>query len=96
MAEGVGFEPTEPCGSPVFKTGAIDHSTTPPVHWFAGGVWAGLGGDSRKTHRQGEMIFSEATTPQVGDAKKPSTTGVKDFLRGPLLVEISSCGGGVG
>jgi hypothetical protein len=32
MAEGVGFEPTEPFGSPVFKTGAIDHSTTPPVH----------------------------------------------------------------
>ena len=31
MAEGVGFEPTEPFGSPVFKTGAIDHSTTPPV-----------------------------------------------------------------
>ncbi len=30
MAEGVGFEPTEPFGSPVFKTGAIDHSTTPP------------------------------------------------------------------
>jgi hypothetical protein len=29
-AEGVGFEPTEPCGSPVFKTGAIDHSATPP------------------------------------------------------------------
>jgi len=31
LAEGVGFEPTEPCGSPVFKTGAIDHSTTPPL-----------------------------------------------------------------
>ena len=30
MAEEVGFEPTEPCGSPVFKTGAIDHSATPP------------------------------------------------------------------
>ena len=28
----MGFEPTEPFGSPVFKTGAIDHSTTPPVH----------------------------------------------------------------
>jgi hypothetical protein len=28
--EGVGFEPTEPFGSPVFKTGAINHSTTPP------------------------------------------------------------------
>jgi hypothetical protein len=31
MAEEVGFEPTEPCGSPVFKTGAIDHSATPPA-----------------------------------------------------------------
>ena len=27
---GVGFEPTDPFGSPVFKTGAINHSTTPP------------------------------------------------------------------
>ena len=31
MAERVGFEPTEPFGSPVFKTGAIDHSTTSPL-----------------------------------------------------------------
>ena len=30
MAVGVGFEPTEPRGSPVFKTGAFDHSATPP------------------------------------------------------------------
>jgi len=30
VAEGVGFEPTEPCGSAVFKTAAIDHSATPP------------------------------------------------------------------
>ncbi len=30
LAEEVGFEPTEPFGSPVFKTGAIDHSATPP------------------------------------------------------------------
>ena len=28
--ERVGFEPTNPCGSPVFKTGAINHSTTSP------------------------------------------------------------------
>ena len=28
--EGVGFEPTEALTSPVFKTGAINHSTTPP------------------------------------------------------------------
>jgi hypothetical protein len=31
MAEGVGFEPTRTFALPVFKTGAINHSTTPPV-----------------------------------------------------------------
>ena len=31
MAEGVGFEPTSPFGKPVFKTGAIVRSATPPV-----------------------------------------------------------------
>ena len=31
MAEGVGFEPTDGCPSPVFKTGAIDHSATLPA-----------------------------------------------------------------
>ena len=31
MAEGVGFEPTDPCGSPVFKTGALNRSAIPPV-----------------------------------------------------------------
>jgi hypothetical protein len=31
MAEGVGFEPTVGCPTPVFKTGAIDHSATPPL-----------------------------------------------------------------
>ena len=30
LAEGVGFEPTRACALPVFKTGAINHSTTPP------------------------------------------------------------------
>ena len=30
MAVGVGFEPTEPLGSLVFKTRAFDHSATPP------------------------------------------------------------------
>jgi hypothetical protein len=30
MAERVGFEPTGPCGPPVFKTGALDHSATSP------------------------------------------------------------------
>ena len=30
MAEGVGFEPTRACALPVFKTGAINRSATPP------------------------------------------------------------------
>ena len=30
MAEGVRFELTVPCDTPVFKTGALDHSATPP------------------------------------------------------------------
>jgi hypothetical protein len=30
MAEGVRFELTKPFGSPVFKTGAINHSATLP------------------------------------------------------------------
>src|SRR5205085_760380 len=30
LAEGVGFEPTEPCGSAVFKTAALNHSAIPP------------------------------------------------------------------
>ena len=39
MAEGVGFEPTRACALPVFKTGAINHSTTPPGDVdFAGSV----------------------------------------------------------
>ena len=29
-ADGVGFEPTDACTSPVFKTGAFDHSATRP------------------------------------------------------------------
>ena len=30
MAEGEGFEPPVPCGTPVFKTGAFDHSAILP------------------------------------------------------------------
>ena len=32
MTEGVGFEPTRAFALPVFKTGAINRSTTPPRH----------------------------------------------------------------
>jgi hypothetical protein len=30
LAENVGFEPTVPCGTTVFKTAAIDHSANSP------------------------------------------------------------------
>src|SRR5438128_4850298 len=40
MAEGVRFELTRPFGLPVFKTGAINRSATPPA--VAGGVDTGL------------------------------------------------------
>ena len=33
MADGVGFEPTDACTSPVFKTGALNHSATHPRQW---------------------------------------------------------------
>lgn len=32
LAEGTGFEPAKPCGSPVFETGTFDHSDTLPKH----------------------------------------------------------------
>ena len=32
-AEGVRFELTRPFGLPVFKTGAINRSATPPENW---------------------------------------------------------------
>jgi hypothetical protein len=40
VAEGVGFEPTDPCGSPVFKTGAINRSTIPPILYW---IWLSAG-----------------------------------------------------
>ena len=33
MAEDVGFEPTEPFDSTVFKTAAISHSANLPFNW---------------------------------------------------------------
>ena len=42
MAEGVGFEPTVAFTTSVFKTGAFDHSATPPrwkEHFLTLTVW---------------------------------------------------------
>ena len=61
MAVGVGFEPTEPLSSPVFKTGAINRSTTPPKNKKPGLVQAGF--ESRANtfiqHRPGRQEQNE-------------------------------------
>ena len=36
MAEGQGFEPWVPLDTPVFKTGAFDHSAIPPETFLGG------------------------------------------------------------
>ena len=69
----MGFEPTEPFGSPVFKTGAIDHSTTPPVCAGAGGICLQGVGDSSKTLNEGpgrgRLLEADATEePRRGGA----------------------------
>ena len=42
MADRVGFEPTVPFSTSVFKTDAIDHSTTYPVVFMERGVYLSL------------------------------------------------------
>ena len=43
MAEEVGFEPTEPLDSAVFKTAAFDHSATPPIDQKSHNTRLGIG-----------------------------------------------------
>ena len=64
MAEGVGFEPTVPFGTAVFKTAAFNHSATPP--WIVrGGLrrgnlsrFAGLSNRGFGSLRKPPEIFS--------------------------------------
>jgi membrane-associated phospholipid phosphatase len=53
LAEGVGFEPTRAFALPVFKTGAINRSTTPPgwACWYSD-ISARISKMMRKTDRQ--------------------------------------------
>jgi hypothetical protein len=49
VAEREGFEPPEPCGSPVFKTGALNHSATSPSEWEIYGAFSEYQAPSRNT-----------------------------------------------
>lgn len=84
MAEGVGFEPTDPCGSPVFKTGAIDRSTTPPVI-FASRVPAPKASRTTDPDRRRTGLFSQSRRPPTGSHSPLSLTA-----RRPTLLEFDS------
>jgi hypothetical protein len=60
LAEGEGFEPPVPCGTPVFKTGSLNHSDTPPKemnYFVVGTTGAGVAG-----------IAGVAEPPEKGNA----------------------------
>ena len=96
----MGFEPTEPFGSPVFKTGAIDHSTTPPVCAGSGGICLQGVGDSSKTLNEGpgrgRLLEADATEePRRGGAGGEGfgiPEGEGPGLRGTLVGDPSSSG----
>ena len=64
---GNGFEPTEPPALQ-FKTGAIDHSTTPPG-FDAPSVWRGDGKVSRKTRQENERTTNLSSGVLISPAE---------------------------
>ena len=56
MAEGVGFEPTRACALPVFKTGAINRSTTPPQRGQGYSATCCCGGKLRMALAEAELF----------------------------------------
>ena len=61
LAEAVGFEPTEPLGSTVFKTAAFDHSATPPHVW----AFRACRRSSRRFPRRGNVCIAIARTAKT-------------------------------
>lgn len=61
LAEAVGFEPTEPLGSTVFKTAAFDHSATPPHAW----AFRVCRRSSRRFPRRGNVCIAIARTAKT-------------------------------
>ena len=58
MAEREGFEPPVPLGTPVFKTGVIDHSTISPRGWKRVGKYrlVNAGAKVQKASENGVML----------------------------------------
>jgi hypothetical protein len=95
VAEGVGFEPTEPFGSPVFKTGAIDHSTTPPLGKLSEsrGDMHSLGNEIKEISEAGrsrreEAVGKKRVLPVGGQAF--ALCEFQEFLaHGPLVTALT-------
>ena len=70
VAERVGFEPTGPCGPPVFKTGALDHSATSPVGSRTNAPpGSGRQTDFAKSQRRASMARSMSTAFTASETK---------------------------
>ena len=73
LTDGVGFEPTNPCGLAVFKTAALNHSATHPgetIQVFSMASKATERGRPRpytETVRIGSLAGPSASHAQVGD-----------------------------
>jgi hypothetical protein len=84
MAEGVGFEPTDPCGSPVFKTGAIDHSAIPPMI-------LGLGAIASEPPRGDQIAVAFTRTTSLIRSRGKSTESKLLSLDAPALAAHVPC-----
>ena len=85
LAEGVGFEPTVPCGTAVFKTAALSHSATPPRL-----------GDRILAELPLGWLWTSSLRVAYGDPTNPSTTrtnsaGSSKNGRCPLFSNTTHC-----
>jgi hypothetical protein len=68
----VGFEPTRACALPVFKTGAINHSTTPPRYRVAGDF-----ATTRPMSNRRASVGSDGVVEGVSVKRRLKGTGVR-------------------
>ena len=81
MAEGLGFEPWVPLDTPVFKTGAFDHSATPPVTFFNVASYSGNSEVHVRFIRNGSAPKSAADYTVDYPLFKGESTDISDVRR---------------
>ena len=75
LAEEVGFEPTEPCGSTVFKTAAFNHSAIPPCIWLGASVLKTLPKLSQRIPYNGSMTDEDYMRMALDQAREAAEMG---------------------